>query len=409
VTHALVGGEHIEVPGIGVDFEVLAVPGHTRGHLAYYGPSLAEHGALFCGDTLFGAGCGRLFDGTPAQMQESLAQLAVLPAPTLVYCAHEYTQSNLRFAAVVEPGSIAVQKRAEEVAAARAARRATVPTRIRHRTRNQSLPALGCAGRARRRRRRLGHAPADAWKPSPRSANGRTAFERTEPAAVTTRRNFIKALASLPPVLAYRPAWAQNKTGPDPSRLALVIGNSEYPSSPLGNPVNDAKAVGDTAHAGRLHGRFAAQCHAPGHDRRHRALRRRRQAFRNRQVMFYYAGHGAQLDWRNYLLPVDAMVEKQEHMKQRCVDLGLLLGQFSAARDKTFIVILDACRNNPFRQRLPAEQKGLSQFDAPVGSLLAYATSPGNVASDGEGAERALHRKPGARTVAATIPASKTR
>ena len=60
---------------------------------------------------------------------------------------------------------------------------------------------------------------------------------------MTTRRNFIKALASLPPVLAYRPAWAQNKTGPDPSRLALVIGNSEYPSSPLGNPVNDAKAV----------------------------------------------------------------------------------------------------------------------------------------------------------------------
>jgi hydroxyacylglutathione hydrolase len=77
----------------------LAVPGHTRGHLAYYGPSLGGDGAVFCGDTLFGAGCGRLFEGTAAQMQASLARLAVLPAPTLVYCAHEYTQSNLRFAA----------------------------------------------------------------------------------------------------------------------------------------------------------------------------------------------------------------------------------------------------------------------------------------------------------------------
>jgi hypothetical protein len=104
-----------------------------------------------------------------------------------------------------------------------------------------------------------------------------------------------------------------------------------------------------------------------------------------RQVVFYYAGHGAQLDWHNYLLPVDAVVEKQEHMKQRCVDLSLLLGQLSAAKDKTFIVILDACRNNPFGTAYRPEQKGLSQFDAPVGSLIAYATSPGNVASDGDG------------------------
>ncbi|MDP2134269.1 MAG: caspase family protein, partial [Sulfuritalea sp.] len=102
-------------------------------------------------------------------------------------------------------------------------------------------------------------------------------------------------------------------------------------------------------------------------------------------VVFYYAGHGAQLDWRNYLLPVDAVVEKQEHMKQRCIDLGLLLGQLNAAKDKTFVIILDACRNNPFGTGYRPEQQGLSQFDAPVGSLLAYATAPGNVASDGDG------------------------
>jgi hydroxyacylglutathione hydrolase len=130
VSHPLAGGERIELPEIDLQLDVLAVPGHTRGHIAYYGPSLAADGAVFCGDTLFGAGCGRLFEGTPEQMLDSLAKLAVLPAPTLVYCAHEYTQSNLRFAQAVEPNSIAVQRRSEKVARDRAANRATIPTRI---------------------------------------------------------------------------------------------------------------------------------------------------------------------------------------------------------------------------------------------------------------------------------------
>jgi len=162
VSHALGGGESIRVPGIGVDFEVIAVPGHTRGHLAYYGASLCGTGALFCGDTLFGAGCGRLFEGTPAQMQASLARLAVLPAPTLVYCAHEYTQSNLRFAAAVEPASVSVQKRVEEVAAARTEGRATVPTLIGIELETNPFlrwdaPAVREAAAAR-----LGRAPTDA-------------------------------------------------------------------------------------------------------------------------------------------------------------------------------------------------------------------------------------------------------
>jgi hydroxyacylglutathione hydrolase len=162
VSHALAGGEHITVPGIDVDFEVIAVPGHTRGHLAYYGPSLGAAGALFCGDTLFGAGCGRLFEGTPAQMQESLAKLAVLPAPTFVYCAHEYTQSILRFALAVEPGSIAVMRRSENVSQDRAAGRATIPTTIQTELDTNPFlrwdaPAVRAAAASR-----LGHVPADA-------------------------------------------------------------------------------------------------------------------------------------------------------------------------------------------------------------------------------------------------------
>jgi hydroxyacylglutathione hydrolase len=162
VTHALSGGERIELPEIGVELEVIAVPGHTRGHIAYYGPNIDDDGALFCGDTLFGAGCGRLFEGSPAQMQESLAKLAVLPAPTLVYCAHEYTQGNMRFALAVEPGSVAVQRRSERVAEDRAKGRATIPTRIRIELETNPFlrwdaPAVRAAAASR-----LGHLPADA-------------------------------------------------------------------------------------------------------------------------------------------------------------------------------------------------------------------------------------------------------
>jgi len=198
---------------------------------------------------------------------------------------------------------------------------------------------------------------------------------------MTTRRSFIKALAAIPPILSFGRSWAAG----DSSRLALIIGNSAYQDAPLVNPANDAKAVaGLFTQAGftvdsRLN---ATRTDMMAAIERFGAAAKRSDA---RLVVFYYAGHGAQLDWRNYLLPVDAVVRKQEDMKQRCVDLNLLLGQFSAAKDKTFVVILDACRNNPFGTAYRPEHKGLSQFDAPVGSLLAYATSPGNVASDGDG------------------------
>ncbi|MCH4897528.1 hydroxyacylglutathione hydrolase [Pseudomonas sp. B707] len=95
---------------LGWDFDVYAVPGHTLGHIAYY-----HHGLLFCGDTLFAAGCGRLFEGTPQQLHQSLSRLAALPEDTLVYCTHEYTLSNLKFAAAVEPGNRDIAARLEKV------------------------------------------------------------------------------------------------------------------------------------------------------------------------------------------------------------------------------------------------------------------------------------------------------
>lgn len=122
VSVALRGGDTVTLPQLDAGFRVLDVPGHTRGHIAYFG-----HGAVFCGDTLFGAGCGRLFEGTAAQMWRSLQALAALPPETRVYCAHEYTQANLRFALEVEPGNADLRRRAETVAHLRAAGRPTVP------------------------------------------------------------------------------------------------------------------------------------------------------------------------------------------------------------------------------------------------------------------------------------------
>ncbi|MFY8044819.1 MAG: hydroxyacylglutathione hydrolase [Rhodoferax sp.] len=92
-----------QVVSLGLVFEVLDVPGHTAGHIAFFSPEIDNAPLLFCGDTLFSGGCGRLFEGTPAQMEDSLAQLAALPATTRVCCTHEYTLSNLRFALAVDP------------------------------------------------------------------------------------------------------------------------------------------------------------------------------------------------------------------------------------------------------------------------------------------------------------------
>jgi len=132
----LSGGETIMV--LDQSVRVLPVPGHTQGHLAYYVP-----GALFCGDTLFGAGCGRLFEGTPAQMSASLSRIAELPDDTKIYCAHEYTEANLRFALAVEPENKALLDRVRRVAALRSASLPSIPSTLAEE--KASNPFLRCS------------------------------------------------------------------------------------------------------------------------------------------------------------------------------------------------------------------------------------------------------------------------
>ena len=139
---ALNSGDQVQI--LGLQFDVIDVPGHTAGHIAFFAatvPAAVGEGAdeaagsdstplLFCGDTLFSAGCGRLFEGTPAQMHQSLQRLASLPGATRVCCAHEYTESNLRFAAAVEPANAAIAACIRSSRALRAQGLATLPSTI---------------------------------------------------------------------------------------------------------------------------------------------------------------------------------------------------------------------------------------------------------------------------------------
>jgi hydroxyacylglutathione hydrolase len=124
-TRAVQGGDRVALDDLGLAFEVLAVPGHTSSHVAFWG-----HDALFCGDTLFSAGCGRLFEGTPLQMRRSLQRLAALPGSTRMYCGHEYTAANLRFALAVDPDNVAARAYRDAVALRRAADEPSLPSTV---------------------------------------------------------------------------------------------------------------------------------------------------------------------------------------------------------------------------------------------------------------------------------------
>jgi hydroxyacylglutathione hydrolase len=118
-------GDRCELPDLGLGFDILHVPGHTLSHIAFFG-----HGALFCGDTLFSAGCGRMFEGNPRQMNASLNRLRDLPPDTRMFCGHEYTEANLRFALTVDPENRAALDYAEHVADLRAAGQPSLPSQI---------------------------------------------------------------------------------------------------------------------------------------------------------------------------------------------------------------------------------------------------------------------------------------
>jgi uncharacterized caspase-like protein len=167
-------------------------------------------------------------------------------------------------------------------------------------------------------------------------------------------------------------------------RLALVIGNGDYPNAPLRNPVNDAKDLAAVlADSGfdviRLENANLRQLRTAVRDFGDRLKKQ------GGVGLFYFAGHGMQLKGRNYLIPVSAQIEREDEIEFESLDANLVLEKLDSAGNRFNIVILDACRNNPFARAFRSTAQGLAQMDAPSGTVIAFATSPGSVASDGPG------------------------
>jgi hypothetical protein len=168
-------------------------------------------------------------------------------------------------------------------------------------------------------------------------------------------------------------------------RIALVIGNSAYKSAPLKNPVNDARAI---SKALSETGFRVTVLEDATQASMWRAIRNFGNAIQTGGGvgLFYYAGHGMQVRGKNYLIPVNADIEQEDEIEYQAVDANLVLSKMDTAKGTTNLMILDACRNNPFARSFRSAGQGLAQMDAPSGTLIAFATAPGSVAADGEGA-----------------------
>jgi uncharacterized caspase-like protein len=184
------------------------------------------------------------------------------------------------------------------------------------------------------------------------------------------------------------PAFAQKADGgkPAPSReprIALVIGNSAYTTSPLRNPVNDARAIAKSLR--EMGFEVTLKENATQSVMRQAIRSFGDQLARGGVGLFYFAGHGMQVKGRNFLIPTNADIDAEDEVEDQAVDGNLVLAKMETARNRLNIMILDACRNNPFARKFRSAASGLAQMDAPSGTLIAFATAPGSVASDGTG------------------------
>ena len=196
-------------------------------------------------------------------------------------------------------------------------------------------------------------------------------------------RRVLVLLLSLMFLLAQAAFAAPQAALPQERRVALVIGNSAYKAAPLKNPANDAR---DMAAALKKLGFDVTLLTDAGQQQMDAAVREFGLKLRQGGAgLFYYAGHGLQVGGENYLVPVSANIQTESDVRFTCLPAGMVLGKMEDARNDLNIIILDACRNNPFARSFRNAEQGLAKMDAPTGSLISYATAPGSVASDGAG------------------------
>ncbi|MCP4410059.1 MAG: hypothetical protein GY807_20410 [Gammaproteobacteria bacterium] len=174
-------------------------------------------------------------------------------------------------------------------------------------------------------------------------------------------------------------------------RVALVIGNGSYSDAALRNPANDARDMAETLKSLG----FKVQRHIDLNEKQmHRAIRSFGRALAQAEVgVFYYAGHGMQVNNRNYLIPIGADIETEDEVPYEAVDAGQVLAKMESARNPVNILILDACRNNPLERSFRSSSRGLVRMPSPVGSLVLYATAPGKTAADGRGDRNGVFTK----------------
>ncbi len=187
---------------------------------------------------------------------------------------------------------------------------------------------------------------------------------------------FFKYSLLISLLISHVPAYAVTKT-------ALVIGNSDYEIAPLNNPVNDAKDMAES-----LRGLGFKVYEHTNLDKKgmRKAIRKFGETLNKGGVgLFFFAGHGIQIKGRNYLIPVGSDITAADEVEDDSIDANLVLRKMDTARNGFNIVIMDACRNNPFARSFRSAEQGLARMEGPVGSIIAYATAPGSTASDGTG------------------------
>jgi hypothetical protein len=218
---------------------------------------------------------------------------------------------------------------------------------------------------------------------APRKTEANPATGNSQPAESALNKTLTENPAvKVPPATTYSPVTPSVSEITGERRVALVIGNSAYKTSPLRNPVNDARDMAETL---RGCGFDVMQRENLSRREMEEAIRAFGQKLtRDTVALFYYSGHGLQVKGSNYLVPVDARIEKEQDVEYEGVDAGRVMAELESAGSRLNIIILDACRDNPFARSYRSTQRGLAVVSAPSGSVIVYSTAPGMTADDGD-------------------------
>jgi len=197
------------------------------------------------------------------------------------------------------------------------------------------------------------------------------------------RRNAGSLILALALSLLHSGLYAQKNSSESKDRLALVIGNSTYLTGPLLNTVNDARAMALALKSSGFE--VILKENVTNQNEMKKAVREFGTKLKTGgTALFYYSGHGMQVNGYNYLIPTQAVMNIVEEIEYEALDVGFVLAYMESAKSNVNIVILDACRNNPFARTFRDTKQGLSSMVAPKGTMIAYSTAPGSIASDGE-------------------------